>query len=212
MAWGEGKSSLSFFISAKSQGLGGGEGEGERQEIRKKSKFKSKGTSKIQNGLPSSSTELPPPSSLPSSFRSGHEAMCSFSGQLCALPPPTKFKVLSRPNSRALSSSPHPSLVRTSLPSTSTQTSTPLSMAGVVWRISPHRAGLPAPGQGARGYQEGKEAGREGARGERQGGEGERVAEMGSPEKEEEGERGGTSQPASLIGLDTVPGQPGTRA
>ena len=30
LAWGEGKSSLSFFISAKSQGLGGGEGEGER--------------------------------------------------------------------------------------------------------------------------------------------------------------------------------------
>lgn len=66
--------------------------------------------------------------------------------------------------------------------------------------------------RGPEGYQEGKEAGREGARGERQGGEGERVAEMGSPEKEEEGERGGTSQPASLIGLDTVPGQPGTRA
>ena len=87
-------------------------------------------------------------------------AMCSFSGPLCALAPPTKFKVLSRLNSRAPSSSPCPNLVGTFLLSTSPQTSTPLPMAGVAWCLLPHRAGLPAPGQGAGGVPE-REGGRQ---------------------------------------------------
>lgn len=153
-----------------------------------------KGTSKIQNGLPSSSTELRHHPLCPV-HSVWARAMCSFSVASMCTSPPTKFGSTD-PIQEPL---PAPPSIHSGPPCLSTQTSTPTFHGWCVWRFaSPGRPAF----RSLRPRVPGREAGREGAGEKRQGRGGGKGGRNGSPERKRKVRE--ASQPASLIGLDTV--------